>query len=120
MYVYSRDVCVCVCAHACVCVCVHACMLVRELCVSVCVHECDLDMCVLCVATVPHGVGPPIQMLMSFVYFASILSEAITLGRPKKPSRPGLLLRLYYLLKQIFDKVMNALCCGCCVSSDDD
>lgn len=60
------------------------------------------------------------QMLLSFVYFASILSEAITLGRPKKQSRPGLLLRLYFLLKQIFDKLMNALCCGCCMTNDSD
>ena len=60
------------------------------------------------------------QMLLSFVYFASILSEAITLGRPKKHSRPGLLLRLYFVIKDLFDKLMNALCCGCCVTTEDD
>ena len=113
-----RCVCACMCVRVCVCVCVCVCVHVRAyvcMCLCACAQVCMLPL-LDPLPLLPHNK----QMLLSFVYFASILSEAITLGRPKKHSRPGLLLRLYFVIKDIFDKLMNALCSGCCVTTEDD
>ena len=108
-------VCVCACACVCVCMCMRVCVCA---CVRAWVHV-HRYACMLPLLD-PLPLVHNKQMLLSFVYFASILSEAITLGRPKKHSRPGLLLRLYFVIKKIFDKLMNALCSGCCVTTEDD
>lgn len=59
------------------------------------------------------------QMLLSFMYFASILSEAISASNPRNLDNQGITIKFILLLKKCADKIREWVCCPCCCKRDE-